>query len=182
MKPIRPNRYHFPARDRAEELPSRIRQIARNVPRMRKEDLARELYRCAAAAQEHVLGMSTRLTIQERLAEKHEYALDDARREAMRGFASATFCDGDVFNPNGFFVYLLWGANPERPLYVGQSTNVFSRVGTHMDNPRRRPSIRDVQFIRCHNAVTMMELESALILKFDPPWNIKGVPSWRAAG
>lgn len=177
-----PARYHFPARDRAEEIPGRILRLARRVRTLTKAEMERELYRCAAAAQEHVLGMSKRLTIQERIAERHEWELDDARRDGIRGFASAAFCDGDVFDPNGHFVYLLWGNNPNTPLYVGRSTNVFSRVGTHMDNPRRRRSIQGVQFIRCRNADTMVNLEWTLILKFQPPWNIQGIVGRRAAG
>lgn len=179
MRKSMPPRYHFPARDRAEEIPSWIRRIGRNLRKWPEERLIRELYQCAAAAQEHVLGMSARLNVHERLTERHQWELDDARRDAIRGFASAAFCDGDVFDPNGYFVYLLWGVSANRPLYVGRSTNVFARVGSHMGNGRRRPSIKNVQFLRCRNAATMVELEYALILKFNPPWNIIGVSEAR---
>lgn len=176
-----PPRYHFPARDRAEEIPGLILRLARRAKSLTKDELTHELYRCAAAAQEHVLGMSKRLTIQERIAERHEWELDDARRESVRGFVAAAFCDGDVFDPNGYFVYLLWGRNPDTPLYVGRSTNVFRRVGDHMGNPQRRTSIRNVQFLRCRNEDAMIRLEWTLILKFKPPWNIQGVEGRRAA-
>ena len=177
-----PQRYHFPARDRAEEIPGRILRLARRAKTLTKAELTRELYQCAAAAQEHVLGMSTRLTAQERIAERHQWEVDDARREGVRGFAAALFCEGDVFDPNGYFVYLLWGSNPDTPLYVGRSTNVFARVGAHMNNRRRRGSVRGVQFLRCANATVMAELEWTLILKFQPPWNVLGIVGRLTAG
>lgn len=180
MTPHSPSRYHFPARDRAEEIPGRIRRLAKSVTKMSKAEIARELYRCASAAQEHVLGMSARLTVQEGIAERHQYDIANAQREAVRGLVAETV--GEVFNPNGYFVYLLWGVNPGAPLYVGQSANVFGRIGSHLGNPERRPYVKSVQLIRCPNEAKMMELESRLIHKYSPSWNIKGVDKSRTTG
>lgn len=175
-----PPRYHFPARDRAEEIPGRILRLARRAMTLSKAELTRELYSCAAAAQEHVLGMSTRLTIQERIAERHEYELDDAKREGAQGFVSEAV--GDSFDPHGNFVYLLWGTNPSTPLYVGQSTNLFSRIGNHFSNPQKRQCIKSVQFIRCRSVAIMNGLEARLIYQYSPPWNVRGIdPARRTA-
>jgi hypothetical protein len=79
----------------------------------------------------------------------------------------------EVFDPHGFCVYLLWGNDEERPIYVGQSINVMGRVGSHMTSDKG-PLTRRVQIVRCASREQMCELESALIELYQPPMNIAG--------
>jgi hypothetical protein len=80
---------------------------------------------------------------------------------------------GEV-NPYGFFVYLLWTARMDRPLYVGQSINVFARVGAHVVRPEIRPRIARVTLIRCYSEADMHKTESKLIAFYEPTLNKLG--------
>lgn len=193
MKPIRRDlsRYHFPPRDQAEDIPKRILRLAKRSEKiMRKcartgsakhadaQELVREMYRCAFLAQEHVFGMGDRLRVQERIAEKtmfkHQAEVFEAEREAVHGFVSEAISDS--FDPHGYFVYLLWGGpHLQSPLYVGMSTNIFGRLGTHLYDKRKHSYVTSVQLIRCESEPVMRKLELKLIRKYRPAWNIKGV-------
>jgi hypothetical protein len=81
--------------------------------------------------------------------------------DAIRSVAS------ELFDPNGFFVYLLWGDDPDRPIYVGQSRDVLSRMGTGT----RRFAVKNVQWIRRESKEAMDELERSLIRLYQPPEN-----------
>lgn len=83
---------------------------------------------------------------------------------------------GTEFNPNGFFVYQLIGANDE-VLYVGQSENVMSRIGSRLYDPLKRGAIERVRLVRCLTREDMNKLELTLIAEFCPRWNILGVPA-----
>jgi hypothetical protein len=78
------------------------------------------------------------------------------------------------FNPHGFFVYLLWSATEDRPLYVGMSTNVLARVGTHVVNPAKRPRITRVTLVKCFSAEDMEQTEGRLIEFYEPELNQLG--------
>ncbi|MEN6544516.1 MAG: GIY-YIG nuclease family protein [Armatimonadia bacterium] len=73
------------------------------------------------------------------------------------------------FSPHGCFVYLLWGNDRERPLYVGQSANVLRRLGQHIDERGRQ--IRDFEVISCDSRPEMDRLEQVLIETLKPMWN-----------
>lgn len=74
--------------------------------------------------------------------------------------------------PSGFFVYILWGDDLERPLYVGQSKNVFQRVGMHLSAEPKASLTRRVEIIRCATARAMFETEITLIERLRPTMNI----------
>ncbi len=95
------------------------------------------------------------------------------RSSRMRNTVSSRI--GDAFDPHGFYVYLLWGDDPDTPLYIGLSRNVLSRLGAHMGNPDRRDRIKSVQLIRCSGEATMKRTEAALIREYGPPLNTIGV-------
>jgi excinuclease UvrABC nuclease subunit len=76
-------------------------------------------------------------------------------------------------DPHGCYVYILWGCT-RRPLYVGKSTNILSRVGDHVSNPGRRAQIATIQILRCESRPIMDELELSLIDLHQPPWNVVG--------
>jgi predicted GIY-YIG superfamily endonuclease len=94
------------------------------------------------------------------------------RRTRLRHTVSSRI--GDSFDPHGYYVYLLWGENEDRPVYIGQSRNVLGRLGTHMQNPEKRCLVKSVQLIRCSGEATMKRTEAALIREYKPSMNIAG--------
>jgi hypothetical protein len=100
-------------------------------------------------------------------------ALLRAPREPVAG--------GDSFelNPHGFFVYLLWGDSPTKPLYVGKTTNIFQRLGTHMSDPEKWRLTKRVEVKRCESAIAMNAKEASLIRRYRPPMNnhVPGEPT-----
>jgi len=81
-----------------------------------------------------------------------------------------------AFEPDGFYVYFLWGDDQEQPLYIGQSANLFQRLASHTANPQRRPHIRRITVTPCADRRQMGTLEMRLIRQHKPPWNVAGVP------
>lgn len=79
----------------------------------------------------------------------------------------------DGMDPRGYFVYLLWGHDPDVPLYVGQSTNLFGRLGSHLNDHDKRDHIIKVGIIRCADGMSMCETETRLIGLYKPPWNVQ---------
>lgn len=105
-----------------------------------------------------------------------------AAHEAARAFAGlhATAAREDAIgaiDPNGLYVYCLWGVSTHRPLYVGQSRNLFGRLGQHFGDPTRKDLIRRVTLTRCETTEQMMELERRLIVHFRPRLNIIWKPA-----
>lgn len=79
-----------------------------------------------------------------------------------------------AFDPNGYFVYLLWGEDLEQPLYIGRSTNVLSRLGTHLNDRDKRAVISRVSMMRCDSEMVMCKMEERLIRLYEPEWNTAG--------
>jgi hypothetical protein len=79
----------------------------------------------------------------------------------------------DGFNPNGFFVYMLWDRSETHPIYVGATRNVMSRVGDHLRNPERRHRIGRVTLVRCASATAMEATEADLIDHYQPEFNAR---------
>ena len=79
------------------------------------------------------------------------------------------------FDPRGFFVYFLWGSDSARPLYVGKSKNLLTRLGQHMGNPLRAPYVERVTFIKYDSAHEMDDAERVYISGCNPLWNVVGV-------
>lgn len=84
---------------------------------------------------------------------------------------------GESFDPRGSFVYLLWGKDTARPLYVGESGNVLQRLGAHMSDSGRRNRVERIQLISCASKTGRRALETQLIGKYRPPWNLVGLPN-----
>ena len=76
------------------------------------------------------------------------------------------------FNPHGFFIYLLW-ENPDQPIYIGQSSNVCGRLGTHVSS-NYGWRIKDVTLIRCQSEEQMKITEAELIDLYQPELNRAG--------
>lgn len=80
----------------------------------------------------------------------------------------------DSLDPHGFWVYILWGDDSDRPLYVGRSANILRRLGTHMGGDKRTLT-RRVQLLRCESREYMEGNELALIAELKPSINVAGV-------
>lgn len=79
-------------------------------------------------------------------------------------------------SPHGCYVYFL--LSPKRELlYVGQSTNIYSRLGSHFAGNQKRQFVRYVEIILCKDETHMDELEIIAIEILKPPWNIQHNPS-----
>src|SRR5208283_4700464 len=104
--------------------------------------------------------------------ENREEAVSRARHAALARRIETTGI-GEVFDPEGYFVYILWGAD-ERPIYVGQSTNILSRLGSHLGDRTKRRLITKVQLVRCATRHVMDITEDDLIAHYRPQLNIAG--------
>jgi hypothetical protein len=80
--------------------------------------------------------------------------------------------DVDGFNPNGHFVYLLWGSSDDCPLYVGRSANILGRLGQHLYDNSKRKRIKRVTLVRCYSARDADETETKLIKFYEPELNL----------
>lgn len=108
--------------------------------------------------------------------ERRESADDKAQAVMNRSLAQLADRQIDSsFDPRGWFVYTLWGADDIRPLYVGMSGNVLSRLGDHMRNPDRRYKVERVTLISCKSEARARSVESRLIARHQPPLNTVGV-------
>lgn len=103
-------------------------------------------------------------------------ALDVLATAATSGRIAPSVLDSASFDPSGYFVYLLWGDDPDSPLYVGQSTNILSRLGTHMGDAQKRRLVRRVELIQCDDRLAMDAMEAALIREHCPVLNVMGKP------
>lgn len=78
------------------------------------------------------------------------------------------------FDAKGHYVYLLCDAKGE-PFYVGRSSNVFARLGQHMQIGERRAATKAVSLIPCDSVAEMRALEMALIQHYRPVLNVYGL-------
>jgi hypothetical protein len=86
-----------------------------------------------------------------------------AKANPGRGLAGITEARiGDAFDPQGYFVYLLLGADGY-PMYVGQSSNILARLGSHMADPVKRDLSHRVTVLRCETKAQMDDTERRLI-------------------
>jgi hypothetical protein len=85
----------------------------------------------------------------------------------------------DVAGIVGCYVYLIRGHNDE-VLYVGASTNITYRIGTHLNsgqlsNPEKLSTAKTIEKIRCSGPSAMARIEKELIERYQPPWNTNWV-------
>lgn len=79
--------------------------------------------------------------------------------------------DLPVFD-TGHYVYVLWGDDKSRPLYIGQTTRLLTRMGEHLNKPWKRSEVRRITAIRCATVEDMCRREIALIRNYRPTWNV----------
>jgi len=105
-------------------------------------------------------------------------AVRDERNKAERKLAGWLRSDtrhGGPSDPKGCFVYMLLGDDEDVPIYVGQSENIYGRLGDHLRNRDRKHLIKGIRTYRCKSKEHMDELEVALIRKFLPVLNVQHV-------
>ena len=61
----------------------------------------------------------------------------------------------------GFFVYLLFREESDAPFYIGQTTNLFGRLGSHATSKDKQ--FTSFTFVEVDSALAMDELEAQLI-------------------
>lgn len=134
----------------------------------------RDIYESAESMRRHVEFLERRVELlEDRLARRVTDVQADVLKQVVLGKGRPKI------DPHGFHVYLLWGASKDRPIYVGQSTNVLSRLGQHMISEKRRLT-RAVEILRLNSFKEMAETEKQLIVKFQPPLNTQFMPRGRA--
>lgn len=79
-----------------------------------------------------------------------------------------------TIDPAGCYVYVLWGADREVPVYVGQSMNICQRIGAHMSDREKRALTRGIELIPCASADLMDSTELRLIREYRPLLNVVG--------
>lgn len=150
------NAQAFP--DRADEI---LAELVAEVRRLATDTTDRIVEASAAAArfQDHA-------ETEARRARRHiEQALEGVIRAPLT----------DELDPHGFYVYLLWGSDRERPLYVGETTNLFARLGTHMSGRAKRRQVERITVLRCASQAVMDSTEWSLIRLHQPPMNSMGI-------
>lgn len=101
-----------------------------------------------------------------------------AQRNAVETLANVAHMthvsiEGTFEAPRGCFVYILWGDDPDVPVYIGESTNVLGRLDTHLRDCDKGPLTRRVQLIQCRTEDAMHALERSLIRQCRPLFNVK---------
>jgi hypothetical protein len=94
---------------------------------------------------------------------------------------SLTF-DSPSFRADRFYVYIAWGENHERPLYVGKGNRPFTRIGLHLALTKWAGEVRSFE---CHAFLTpeaALEAEIEAIYELNPIYNVRRTqPSWITA-
>ena len=155
-----------------EDLIRRGRRVSQSIVR-NVEDLLGRLESAEIASHED-RAESTRIK-GEWLRELEQARVETVRNMSMLQAGLVTsasprnveYIDVDMYD--GFFVYILWGH--AGPLYVGQSTNLLARLGSHMSDSGKRSETARIQLIRCADVAEMSSLERELIELYRPRLN-----------
>lgn len=135
--------------------------------------MSREVRRIAGVAIMHLRQTSAEAEKRWNAAEKATFAAERRIGRALAGIAGGQL--GDAFDPRGNFVYCLWGSDTDIPLYVGMSTNILARLGTHLNDAEKRRRVERVTLIRCKTDRQMRQAEVRLIGEYQPPLNVVGI-------
>lgn len=117
----------------------------------------------------HLQGALERASgVEKRLATRQEQML----RGYKKKLASVHTPEGKVPDPHGFYVYTLWQA--DEPLYVGQSRNIYARLGAHMSDREKRRRTTSISLSKHSTIKRMDDAEWHLIAELNPALNIMG--------
>jgi len=134
----------------------------------------------AAATRQQVHDAQERArTVEDRREREGIWYEQQMRRQAeaiARDFAGMGAADlSQGIDPHGYYVYCLWGEDTEKPIYVGKSSNILARLGSHMSDPTRRYRTEKVTLVRCKTEKEMDRTEFRLIQCHQPELNTMGV-------
>jgi hypothetical protein len=136
----------------AEEKARRAMEVARLADERRKASWSFARGQIAAA---------------ERRAEEARHRADGFAAQVANSHTSSLSLDVDPF---GFYVYCLWAEGENSPFYVGQSRNIFGRLGQHVQRFGRR--LARVTVTACPDEEAARRIEGELIRQFRPVENI----------
>lgn len=130
----------------------------------------------ATAEKARLLGRTWKL----RLAESLAYYGLGPEDELYRSLISKGECKEyrNMPCPRGFYIYFLIGPGDEI-FYVGQSTNLYQRLGAHMSQLAKFAIIDRIEFAECATKFEMDEMERILIGALRPQWNTVHNPAAR---
>ena len=80
----------------------------------------------------------------------------------------------ETLEPAGHYVYVL--LQGDQVLYVGMSSNVLARLGTHTNDRRFLGRLTRVRLIRCKSRAAAIRVEAQLIRALCPLHNIAQMP------
>lgn len=140
----------------------------------------RVIRRIAAAAQDKLdaaadaLADAAEARERDRQALSRQYERIEARARRGIGEIVAAQIAEEGFDPHGYFVYFLWGSG-DRPVYIGMSSNVLSRLGRHLVDAEKRYVVTRVTLLRCATEYEMNETEKRMITEYQPRLNTIGI-------
>lgn len=76
------------------------------------------------------------------------------------------------FRPDRHYVYIAWGADRSRPLYVGKGDRPFIRIGLHLASAKWAPEVVEYEAHAFGSAAEALEAEKAAIYELDPIHNV----------
>jgi hypothetical protein len=136
------------------------------------EELKQEIHAMAVTVGETVGRLLERLEAQQRSLQEMLRITHRNEERAGQDMASVLSTGiGESFEPHGCFVYILWGDDPERPVYVGKSTNILTRLGSHMGEATKRRLTTRIELLRCNGTPVMDRTEIRLIRQYRPLLN-----------
>jgi hypothetical protein len=191
--------HYFPDRQQVRHLPAEIRELATLADEVADcvlasgsvepvEDLVHALYHCALGTEVAIYGLLERLEAKEAAAAQHAKRIEQMQRshekrmeQALANVVAAAIDESAEFldpkNYDGYFVYILWGDDPNVPLYVGQSRSLLGRIANHMGDKTKRKLTRRIQLLRFATHNDMDAAERRLIRHYKPPMNKAGIPT-----
>ena len=138
------------------------------------DELRDELRRVAGVVEAAINDLAERERSLLEQMDKQMACFDKMQQALVAGVVAGSI--GEFFDPQGFFVYILWGNDPDTPVYVGKSANILSRLGTHMADRKKHRLVERVQLISCRTESAMSRTEELLIRRYRPQLNVAGVP------
>jgi excinuclease UvrABC nuclease subunit len=77
------------------------------------------------------------------------------------------------FDPRAHYVYGLWNHDGEL-VYVGRSRHIVQRLNSHLSYSPKSEHVGSVTWVLCASQDAMKDLETELIAKHQPRWNVHG--------
>ena len=76
---------------------------------------------------------------------------------------------------SGFYVYIAWGTDKKRPLYVGKSRNLLARMGQHSQSSAWWKYMQRLAVYAYPTEADALNAEAEAIGELQPEYNLAGV-------